>query len=254
MECRGCGKTLNQSDVRMVSRWPFCPDCFQGLLEKKDSTPAPLESRFQESVDRETPPQETAPAMVPCHLCKLPTAASLLKKVGIWMFCPGCYADLAAPAIVDEPPFDQEAPGAVAKEHADTHDKSSVETTREQVDMARFVKCAGCGRRIREAGSKVLDGESLCPDCYYNGARQTASPVEGGFLPMSSAASAHRPSTERETARCQSCDQPDGLSALTQVQGFHICRACLGTDRNLAVRIARSRRLQLLRRLEKELS
>jgi hypothetical protein len=41
---------------------------------------------------------------------------------------------------------------------------------------------------------------------------------------------------------------------MTAVEGFRICRACLVADRDLAVRIARSRSLQLLQRLETEFS
>lgn len=258
MECRGCGKTVDQADVCMVAKWPFCPDCFQGLLEKEEAAPATLEAPEPETIAGGPTPEEAAPETVPCHLCQRQKAAGLLKKVGIWMFCPDCYADLAAPAVENTPLDGQAAPEGAVKDTDETDGDVSGEPAGERVDVAHFVNCDGCGRRIPEAGSKVLDGESLCPDCYYAQAREASSAVVESVLPTEPLppveTSACGPSRGEAAARCQSCDQPGDPSAFAEVEGFRICGACLGADRDLAVRTARSRRLRLLQRMETELS
>ncbi len=179
MECRGCGRNVDDANVRMVAKWPFCPDCFEDLLAKKGAAPAPVNAPAQETEEDETPPERAAPATTPCQICKRPTVEALMKKVGIWRFCPDCYADLASPAHEDASADMQAAPEAALKKPDDKpddkNDAASGGPAGDRIESARFVNCNRCGRRIPEAGSKALDGASLCPDCYYAGAREVSS-------------------------------------------------------------------------------
>ncbi|MEN6486522.1 MAG: hypothetical protein ABFD98_16725 [Syntrophobacteraceae bacterium] len=247
MKCRGCGKELVEGDdYRMVAEWPFCPSCFEDLM-KGPAKP------------RETPAapvvQEQAPAPERCSACKRELAPGEGGKFGIWTFCPECYGDLVS-LTRDETAGDEETAenedglsGAEAREDAE---KDAV-AARVAVGLATYVNCKGCGRRIPVGGSRNVDGELYCPDCYYALTEKEAQNPEArpAGIP-GEAPGKHRPAEGED--RCACCDRPLRAGFHDTVEGFPLCGACLSTDSALALQIARERHRRLLDRLRSGLN
>lgn len=240
----------------MVAEWPFCPDCFQALLAKKEKD-APVETEPERGASVEEPAPEPAPTVGICDLCQRETERELLRRVGIWMFCPACYADLAARSSADA---SEEEEGAETDEpgDAEVEEEDPGLVARVRVGFVHFVNCAGCGRRIPEGGSRSVEGKPLCPECYRT---LNPEPAEAGSSDAEEAdrtLSADVPPGEGEASvggdRCQSCGRSCGPGALVEVEGFQICRACAGTDREMAVRLARARHQKMMRKLEEDLT
>lgn len=261
MECRGCGKELGGSDVHMVAEWPFCQDCFERLLAKKENTAAVAAEPDREASVAAPPPEPPAPEKGLCHLCRREMERGLLKRVAIWMFCPECYADLAMrPAVVSSESEGVDAEGESEGPDARAEEEDPGIAARVRVGFAHFVNCARCGRRIPEGGSRSVDGEPFCPDCHHALALESKDPertggADEGRSPSVDASWPENPEEGGATApRCQSCDQPVAPGASVELEGFRICRACAGTNPEMAVRLARSRHQKMMRKLEQDLS
>lgn len=236
MKCRGCDRELVEGeDYRMVAEWAFCPPCFENLMKGPDkaSEPQPAE-RSEPASGTEGP----APSPVPCSVCKRPLGPEEAKKLGIWSFCPECYCELESFAREAESP-DGEGAGTAAQEAEEPEGGIDGVT----VELTGFTTCKGCGRRIPRGGSRSVDGESYCPDCFYalsgkETEKSTAPPVP--IPPDKTDQSGEVPTREGE-GRCACCDRPLRQGACEEVEGFALCRACLTTDPDLALRIARER-------------
>jgi formylmethanofuran dehydrogenase subunit E len=127
------------------------------------------------------------------------------------------------------------------------------------------VKCSECGRRIPAGGSKNVDDEPYCPDCYYGlpeEVRQAAEEAEAAAMAGEEAEAAEM-SREIEAAPelpeietpegCESCGKDVPEDQLQTVEGFAICQACLSADDELAVHLARARHQKRLQRLKDKL-
>ena len=103
MECKGCSKDLTDLEYKMVAEWPFCLQCFDRLMHRKqeegfvgDGAPEADDSAFAESPAVEpTRAQQELTAQV-CSLCGKPLAAGEARRLAIWTMCPGCYESLAS--------------------------------------------------------------------------------------------------------------------------------------------------------------
>jgi len=260
MTCRGCGKEIaDGEDYRMVAEWPFCVSCFEDLMKGRGK---------QAGRPRGEPPPPSPPGKDPhpgrtrCGVCHKELDPGEEKKLGIWTFCPDCFQEMVTLPKVEvmeaeeTEPGEGEAPAGEADARA-AEEKEGL-LARVAVGLSTTVTCKGCGRRIRLGGSRTVDGEPFCPDCYY--ARQVReqpgaaletppdTPTQAGERELP----AHRETHDGED-RCSCCDRPVRTGSSREVDGFVFCPACLATDPELAVRIARQRHARLLDRLRDEL-
>lgn len=193
VQCKECGRELNESEVRMVAHWSFCPDCFQKLLEKREKPQASSDAPDEGKSPKEIPPEISAPAKAPCSLCGRETEADLLKRVGIWFFCPRCSADMVARAEAGSPEDEEMPPGDADKETYDPDAAVPGAVAQVPPGFVRFVHCAGCGRRIPEGGSRIVEGKPYCPDCYYAGVQATDGPGESAGMETDAPSSGEAP-------------------------------------------------------------
>ena len=241
MRCRGCGKEMTDGEEhRMVAEWTFCVPCFESLMKGPGK---PEESHPPGLTDPAREREESAPSHVPCSVCKRPVRPEEAKKLGIWSFCPECYGELESFARAAEPPEGEDA-GAAAEEGGEPEGGIAGVA----VELTGFITCKGCGRRIPRGGSKIVDGEPYCPDCSYalsekEKEKGAASPV---FTPPADVGRLASVAAEDGENRCGCCDRPLRKGSYDEVEGFALCRACLSTDPDLAVRIARERHRRLL--------
>jgi phage FluMu protein Com len=234
MKCRKCNKELEEQDTdqyRMVASWPFCLECFQGLLDappdesddvtRKEAAPRPPSPQVEAAMPEASTPR--------CHLCNRELAEGQHERLWIWTFCPECYAGLTAPPETE----------AQSEETDRVEVRASV-----QPEPLKFVLCQGCGRRIPERGSKPVDGDPYCPDCYQ---------ALGDSEPEAETA-AEEPVEDASPQTCESCQRQEvPQDQMAVVEGFLICRACLSTDARLALQIARIRHMKHLQRIKDEI-
>lgn len=201
-ECKGCGTTLLEDEpVHMVAQWSFCGSCFEKLLQKNPE-PEPLPE------DAPQVPPVTGPH---CSLCEAPIAGAG-NKVGIWLFCDRCVADLVGPA----------GPEPVEPEASEPDPEPEPVWT--GPDPRTPVSCSGCGRQIPLGGARELERQYYCPECFI-GLSSRTPPVVAAQTGES----------------CESCDRRLPLDRLRSMDGFMICSACLAVDPDLALSNARTR-------------
>jgi formylmethanofuran dehydrogenase subunit E len=266
MQCKKCGKDITGEEHRMVAEWPFCMDCFQQLMEK------PAEEAEQPAA---TPPEEPAEKVAEpekkdvsvsvvfqqekqkCTLCGKETEGEQYKKVGIWTFCSECHLDMTPRPKPPPPPEPEEEP-------VDEEEEAALRA-RFRIKYMHRVKCSECGRRIPAGGSKNVDDEPYCPDCYYGlpeEVRQAAEEAEAAAMAGEEAEAAEispeieppmEPPELEAVPGCESCGKEVAEDKLQTVEGFAICQACLSSDAELAVHLARARHQKRLQRLKDEL-
>lgn len=246
MKCKQCGKDLAGEEYKMVAEWAFCPDCFQQLLEKPVKK-AEEEAKPDAEINDVGVEAIAETAKLRCQLCEKEIEGDRYKKVGIWMFCPDCYIDLT--------PRPKPPPQPQPEEEAEAEETEVPIHARVQVKYIQRVTCAGCGKRIPEGGSKDVNGEPYCPDCYYALPEEELHPQEvaetAGFNSEEPVPSGV-PEIEADPG-CQSCGKEVPDASLKIIEGFPICQACLSSDAELAVHIARARHQKRLQRLIDEL-
>ena len=110
-----------------------------------------------------------------------------------------------------------------------------------------------------------MDEEPYCPDCYYSlpeEVRQAAEEAqavamageEAEAVEVSAEEAIPTEVHELETPEgCESCGKKLAEHHLQRVEGFAICQACLSSDAELAVHLARARHQKRLQRLKDEL-
>ncbi|MCG6916303.1 MAG: hypothetical protein LJE89_02030 [Deltaproteobacteria bacterium] len=258
MQCKKCGKDLSGEEYRMVAEWPFCMECFHLLLEKPAKKVEPPTEKVvkpeKEDVSVEVIFEQ---ARKKCTLCEKEIEGDKYKKVGIWTFCPECHLDMTPRPKPPPPPEPEE-------ELVDEEEEAAMRA-RFRIKYMHRVKCAGCGRSIPAGGSKQVDEEPYCPDCYYalpEEVRQAAEEAAAAALVDDKAEAVEVKAEEgipREVHEleipegCESCGKALPEDKLQTVEGFAICQACLSSDAELAVHLARARHQKRLQRLKHEL-
>jgi uncharacterized CHY-type Zn-finger protein len=145
LNCQGCNKELNEEKYTMVAKWPFCQECFQKLMEKPKNKIPPKESI---STGDESDKAKPVIEKTCCQICKKEVTDEESKRVGICIFCSGCYADFNTyPKVHDnkngsEEDIDLDVP------------KGRIQV---KIDHMASVRCDSCGRKIPERGSKKVD-------------------------------------------------------------------------------------------------
>lgn len=262
MQCKKCGKDIAGEEHRMVAEWPFCMDCFQQLMEKPAKKVEP-EVEIEALAEPEPEKEDVSVEVVfeqekqKCTLCGKETEGEQYKKVGIWTFCPECHLDMTPRPKPPPPPETEE-------EVVDEAEEAALRA-RFRVKYTHRVKCAECGRMIPEGGSKQVEEEPYCPDCYYGlpeDVRQAAEEAEAAAMAGEEAEAAEisreieapeEPLELEAVPGCESCGKEVAEDKLQTVEGFAICQACLSADDELAVHLARARHQKRLQRLREEL-
>lgn len=262
MQCKKCGKDIAGEEHRMVAEWPFCLDCFQLLMEKPAKKVEP-EVEVEAPAEPEPEKKDVSVEVVfeqekqKCTLCGKEAEGEQYKKVGIWTFCSECHLDMTPRPKPPPPPEPEE-------EVVDEAEEAAMRA-RFRVKYIHRVKCAECGRMIPEGGSKQVEEEPYCPDCFYalpEEVRQAAEEAQAAAMAAEEAEPAEvspeeaipREVHELETPEgCESCGKAVPEDKLQIVEGFAICQACLSSDAELAVHLARARHQKRLQRLKDEL-
>ena len=267
MQCKKCGKDISGEEYRMVAEWPFCMECFHGLLEKpakKVKAEVPLEVPVEAPTDKAAEPEKEDVSVSVffeqekrrCTLCEKEIVGDQYKKVGIWMFCPDCHMDVTPRPKPPPPPEPEEEP---------VDEEEEARKARFRIKYMHRVKCAGCGRMIPEGGSKQVDEDAYCPDCYYGlpeEVRQAAEAAQAAAMAGEEVTSVEvtpeepapaKPPAVEAPGGCESCGKAVPEDKLQTVEGFAICQACLSSDAELAVHLARARHQKRLQRLREEL-
>lgn len=251
MKCKACGKEMADDEGRQVAQWVFCVPCFEKLLEH------PQESRSVEAAPESESgeePEETSKPLgekAHCHLCQTPLNPGEGWQLGPWLFCMNCRRDLVMLPTETEPePISAEELEPSASSEAERAERIPI-VFRTQVSLEKTVQCDRCGRRIQERGGKRFESELLCPDCYY------AIPVSRPSEPTAgepTTATGDRSQPEEigvpSAGECDSCGKSQPMDRLETIGGFRLCRACLSTDEDMAIEIARARHRKRLEELK----
>ena len=242
MECKKCGIDLAGREYKTVAQWPFCLECFHALMEK-------AEAKKDEMVEALVP--EPAGKLQRCLVCEKEIEQGAGREMLGLLFCRECYENL-----VTKPDIPPRAETGDKEPGMDRSEKPAV--VQVHVDLSSPVQCYGCGRQIIAIGSKQFDSHPYCPDCYYGLPEikaQKPKPFHAAVSEQPAGAEKkHAGPGEREAGlRCQVCQREVLPVNLKTVEGFEICLACLTTDQDTALEIARTRHRKALEKIKKEL-
>ncbi len=154
MNCKGCGKSISETDHKKVADWTFCPNCFEDLMN-------PSKPKSGDTVHlppKDVPKKESNT----CKICGVEINPENEIKLGIWTLCENCHTDLTFTTKKKPTP-----------EVADQTQKDSTEEISEitapgKIKMNQTIICHSCGRTILAVAAKVDGDLAFCPDCYYN--------------------------------------------------------------------------------------
>ena len=260
MQCKKCGKDIVGEEHRMVAEWPFCLDCFQLLMDKPAKK---VEPEVEVEAPAEPEKEDVSVQVVleqarqKCTLCEKEIEGDQYKKVGIWTFCPECHLDMTPRPKPPPPPEPEE-------EAVDEAEEAAMRA-RFRVRYTHRVKCSACGRMVPEGGSRQVEEEPYCPDCFYGlpeEVRQAAEEAEAAAMAGEEEETAEmsreieapvEPPEIEAVPGCESCGKEVAEDKLQTVEGFAICQACLSSDAELAVHLARARHQKRLQRLKEEM-
>lgn len=241
----------------------FCASCFGALLGTGDGASTATSSAVQGPTaepHRAAPPARGSRALVPrrtCLVCDrdlggVPAVVFLGGEL-----CGPCSAEMAAeldgatqaaaPAAAAATSAIAAAAPAVAAGATPT--LPSAEEAPTFTPGSGTARCAGCERPMPGPGSyRLLHGQPYCPACLPFYARL----APGAHDPAASAASAAAGDLAEAPPACDCCRR--ALDAAAQVRaGFNLCSACLSSDANLALSVARARHRRELARLRSTL-
>ena len=242
MECKKCGMDLSGKEYKTVAQWAFCPACFEALMQQTEAGP---EAKCKEKTPGPVPKKRI------CSVCERDLDMGEGRELLGLLFCSECYESLVSkPAAPSRPQTEDQDAGKGPME------KQAVEQVKR--DFTRTVNCTGCGKRIPALGSKLFDDQPYCPDCY---ARLPQKEAPAMRLDIRYAAGRQTPAEEEERAvpgdegavTCQACRRPVLPQNLKTIEGFEICLACLNTDPDAALDIARARHRKILEQIREEL-
>jgi len=234
MKCYKCGKEVVDGEYKKVANWVFCNECFNSLLDDKKSDKNNKDISIKDSSLSNKKKDKK------CQICGKPLSEKDAKSLLGLDFCSSCYT-----ALLSKPKSKPRNP--------ETESPKTIKYKVPQVEtnLRETIECFGCGRKIPKAGAKEVDGHFYCPDCYR------------GLLDVLKE-SPHKTRLDTHTStktdksnpyvRCQSCDRYVEKRFIKQVEGFDICTACLSSDRDTAIDIAKKRHRIFLQNLIKDLN
>jgi hypothetical protein len=288
--CFGCGERFASAMLEVVGDTMFCRSCLGRMLRRVDERSArgPAKTSMPPATGRDLgangarhagpagsisdggpdrspdrSPARTSAADAPCFVCGEPLDGDAVLELRGFAICARC-----APGLLGEdPPADASLEDGCSDEcsgEPDPADRADDASPRAAILSGGDVRgsgphraavppavletpgtgtewCARCDRAMPGPGSYVLvDGRPHCPGCAA--ARQR------------SARSADEPFGA--DGGCDACGRTLGApdsGPVPQTQGFRLCAACLSSDPELAVALARARHQRRLARATRRL-
>ncbi|HTV23319.1 MAG TPA: hypothetical protein VMG12_31740 [Polyangiaceae bacterium] len=267
------------TDVAQLTRvgdGEFCATCFRALLDagSADALPTAMEAPKPFVPPRLAKPARPAAAQAgpaapsrraTCLVCDrdLSDAPAVVFLGG--EICGPCSAEMAAELEAGTPmpssqpstqPSLAPSPGANASAGALEPAPDRATAALPFTPGTATVSCAGCERPMPGPGSyRVLHGKPYCAACLPFFARLPPSAHESAPSAEARVSPSSIPASSSPLARPGQCDccrrALDGAAA--QREGFELCSACLSSDPELALSVARARHRRALGRLRSKL-
>ncbi|HEX3475003.1 MAG TPA: hypothetical protein VHT91_08175 [Kofleriaceae bacterium] len=255
--CFGCGA---RDQLQEVGDTVFCPACLGRMLRRVDERTAespggrgrggPIAGPADRVPAGRALLARTPAADALCFLCGDPLNGQGFVELRGFSICAGCSRSLVSedPADGDgdagDPPINGRSFAAGAGgEAAVLEDRSELDAAGSAQRPAAAAPiwtpgsstewCTRCGRAMPGPGSYVLiDGRPHCAAC-------AAARMRDGLRRGDPPASAEV---------CDACDRALGAGPVAETEGFRLCAACLHSDRELALALARARHQRRLAR------
>jgi len=266
VQCKVCQREIVGDNYRLVAKWPFCLECFDGLGAKppegdevqRAHTPGPAHAEAAELPRPVPPPRPSRPAH--CVSCARPLSPNEEAPFGI---CVQCRTGLIAEPF--KKILEQDAKEAAEREKAREAAEETADTPMPLDIVPPGVlgkkTCAQCGRRLLEPGGyHVIDGQWFCPACAHE-ARTKAKPQDvrhpasAGTAPASVRAASLPAAVLAPPVvlvHCDACERPTLSNELDRVEGFSLCKPCVSVDSDGALSVARARHRAKLKKLKDE--
>lgn len=253
--CFHCGKTNQNEALIPVGDGEFCRSCFDALLlaespsvqsPRRVDVPPPKAPRAQSSGGSRA-------TRGTCLVCDRDlVGAQALAFLG-GQICAACSAEMAAELQAES------APSGAALDAAQPPLSPAGAEHEVFTPGAGTRRCAGCERPMPGPGSyRVIDGDPYCAACLPFFADRRRSALEarsstGGVSGVSAPAS-NAPAETQATLSESSCDCCRAAApAGAELEGFRLCSACIASDVDLALRVARARHRRKLQGLRSAL-
>lgn len=254
--CFQCGALTDVAGLTRVGDGEFCATCFRALLAAGADAPADPGDATPgraATAPRARPP---APGRATCLVCDRDlTGAPAVVFLG-GEICAPCSAEMAAEleaahaGASSAPSVAVEASPAPADGSAEPVGAGRAEATFTPGSGA--VTCAGCERPMPGPGSyRVLRGKPYCAACVPFFAQLPAAAYEAPAANSPSSIPASSSPLGRP-GQCDCCRRALDQDA-EQREGFELCSACLTSDAELALSVARARHRRALARLRSKL-
>jgi len=221
--CFGCGGSFDRALLEEVGDALFCRLCVGRLLRRVE------ERGGADGAGARAPASAVgAPAAdAPCFLCGEPLEGEAFVRLRGFAICAGCSRALAGDPIDEDG-----APAAAAPDGDGDDDDRTGDRDRTGPPAAATEWCAGCDRALPGPGSyRLLEGRPHCPDCV---AAHKLTRLRSGAIAVAEP--------------CDACRREVDDGALRATRGFRLCLACIESDRELALALARARHRRRLER------
>jgi len=239
MKCHKCGKIIKGDNFKKVANWTFCNECFEALLNKSEanSSNGIISGKTKESKDGiENKLDSKSDPYQFCHVCKKKILPSEAKTLLSLTFCKDCYN-----ALITSPSSNKQH-NFVSTSKDDR--RICYRTPQIKTNLNQTVNCFSCGRIIPKVGAKDIDGNFYCPDCYQELNKMLRNCIVSNVK--------EEPYKRGSLILCQSCGRMVNEKFIEAVDGFDICKACLISDREVAIEIAKKRHKLFLKNIKEK--
>jgi hypothetical protein len=283
--CFHCGAKAEETALSRVGDGEFCERCFRALLQG-DSTNGNSELSLPIAPHQASPPAGASSSIeratanrgavrspskgaqsssnaLHCLVCNLELSQRSAVTFLGGALCPECNGEMVEElrrASSSRPPTGWSAPSSPSAQSSSLSNRAATRAHDETAAMAaalldetestRFTPggetrwCAGCERPMPGPGSyRMLDGKSYCPACipFYSAHRRRFPPSRGEYRTNDEA-------QRKVDSECDCCGRPLPARA-ESIEGFMLCPACLGSDVELALCVAKLRHRRRLTEL-----
>lgn len=246
--CRAClGRMLRRVDERAESAGGgSAPRGIERSEPGGEGTDGAAGGRPPRPRAGRSPLAGTPTADAPCFLCGDPLEGQGFVELRGFAICARCSRSLLGEQPADDgsgdPPINGRAFRASAGDAAGLADRAGDDAAPAPGPAAAAPIwtpgsttewCSRCGRPMPGPGSYVLiDGRPHCTAC-------AAARMRDGL---------RRGDPPAAVEVCDACDRALGAGPVAETEGFRLCAACLHSDRDLAVALARARHQRRLAR------
>lgn len=226
LRCNTCRKILDKEDFKSLGPWKFCRQCYYKLVPKTAKETEPEEEEPQEKKPIEIEHRPGTLGKLQCQGCHRKLLEGGHYTLSGHTFCPNCYYTVLS--LLEEKK--REGP----KFSVDVHsEKMQAQVTPAfQLDpdnIEVIIKAPSAGSSDSKESSK-----------------RAVTPSEKPGAPVT-------PPSSPTINECQACSRKLPYDALELREGFTLCQACLASDADSALTIARVRHRKYLKQLKDQL-